>query len=60
MVADKGEGDDANCLEDTSMYDQGATQLSFILGWDTESLRYDSDDDNGHADECEATGFGKL
>jgi spore coat protein CotH len=60
VVTDKGKGDDTNSLENTSVYYERATQLSLILGWDTESLRYDSNDDDGHADECETTGFGKL
>ena len=60
MVTDKGKGDDTYRLENTSVYNERATQLSLVLGWDPESLRYDSNDDNGHADECEATGFSKL
>lgn len=60
VVAHECKRDDSYRLEYARVDDERATQLPSRLGWDTESLRYDSDDDDGHADQSKAAGFGEL
>ena len=60
VVAHKSEGYYANSFEDAVVYDEGAAQLAFQLCRDAEGLCDDSDNDNDHADQCKAAGFGKL
>jgi hypothetical protein len=60
VMADEGKRYDTYGFEYTIVDDEGATQLPSEFGGNTKGLRYDSHDDDTHADQCKSTGLGKL
>jgi uncharacterized protein YaiI (UPF0178 family) len=60
VMTDEGKRYNAYSLEDAIVDYEGATQLPSELGGNAKSLRYDSHNDDTHADQCESAGFGEL
>lgn len=60
VMADKGEGYHAYSFENPRVDNNGATQLSLQFRRDAEGLGDDGHDNDGHADQGETAGFGKL
>jgi len=52
VVADEGESDYADCLEDAGADDEVATELALQFGGYAEGLRDYGHYDDSHADQC--------